>query len=76
MKHIWQDCEIAKEIGVTTSDIVYHFKKGHIRGSHIENVGWFAAKAEGNRFIKSYLKNKKEKALKKQRNLFNLREEH
>ena len=51
MKHIWLDKEIAQALGLTTSDIVYHFKKGHIKGAHIDNVGWLASKAEGDRLF-------------------------
>lgn len=76
MKHIWLDKEIAQALGLTTSDIVYHFKKGHIKGAHIDNVGWLASKAEGDRFIKSYLKDKKNKEIKKQKTIFNYKEKN
>lgn len=76
MKHIWLDKEIAQALGLTTSDIVYHFKKGHIKGAHIDNVGWLASKTEGDRFIKSYLKDKKSKEIKKQKTIFNYKEKN
>lgn len=76
MKHIWLDKEIAQALGLTTSDIVYHFKKHHIRGTHLDNVGWLASKAEGDRFIKSYLKDKKSKEIKKQKTIFNYKEKN
>lgn len=74
MKNLWSDKEIAQALGLTTSDIVYHFKKKHIRGAHIENVGWFASQVEARKFIYSYLKDKKLRESKKQRNLFNYKE--
>lgn len=74
MKRIRFDKDIAKELGVTTADIIYHFKKGHIKGTHLKNVGWLASKNEANKFIKDFLRNKREIKTKKQKTLFNYKE--
>lgn len=75
MKHIYLDKEIGEVLGLTTSDIVYHFKKNHIKGAHLDNVGWICSKVEGNRFIKAYKKRKDELKLKKQKTIFDYKED-
>lgn len=85
MKHIYLDKEIGEALGLTTSDIVYHFKKNHIKGAHLDNVGWICSKVEGigwicskvegNRFIKAYKKRKDELKLKKQKTIFDYKED-
>lgn len=71
---ILTDKDIAVILNRSLSDIIYHFKKGHIKGVHLDNVGWFASRVEANKFIRNYLKGNQEKALKKQKTIFDYKE--
>ncbi|MCR5112709.1 MAG: hypothetical protein K6A63_02095 [Acholeplasmatales bacterium] len=76
MNKVFLDEDIATHLKLSKSDIIYHFKKGHIKGVHLDNVGWIASQVEGRKFIRNYLRNKRELKLKKQKQktLFNYKE--